>query len=123
MFDYDEAVTERYPTIRAGVVHATGLSNGPSQPELLLDGYRAQQRATLERAEETAIADLPSITACRRAFTRFGVKPSQYRNAGEALLLWLSKHGDIPTITTLVESVTSSRSATPCPSPCLTGPT
>jgi hypothetical protein len=41
MFAYDEAVAERYPTIRAGVIHATGLSNGPS-PSELLEEYRAE---------------------------------------------------------------------------------
>jgi DNA/RNA-binding domain of Phe-tRNA-synthetase-like protein len=102
MFAYDAAVAERYPTIRAGVIHATGLANGPSSPELL-DEYRAEQRAASERLKATAMADLPSIAAWRRAFTRFGAKPTQHRNAAEALLRRLAKHGDIPTINTLVD--------------------
>lgn len=102
MFAYDDAVAERYPTIRAGVIHATGLANGPSSPELL-DEYRAAQQAARDRLHTTAIADLPSIAAWRRAFTRFGAKPTQHRNAAEALLRRLAKHGDIPTITTLVD--------------------
>ena len=102
MFAYDEAVAERYPTIRAGVIHATGLANGPSPPELLYE-YRAEQRAASERLNATAVADLPSIATWRRAFARFGAKPTQYRNAAEALLRRLGKHGDIPTINTLVD--------------------
>jgi DNA/RNA-binding domain of Phe-tRNA-synthetase-like protein len=102
MFAYDEAVAERYPKIRAGVIHATGLSNGPSPSELLKE-YRAEQRAASERLNATAIADLPSIRAWRRAFARFGAKPTQHRNAAEALLRRLAKHGDIPTINTLVD--------------------
>jgi DNA/RNA-binding domain of Phe-tRNA-synthetase-like protein len=102
MFAYDEAVAERYPTIRAGVIHATGLSNGPSPSELLKE-YRAEQRAASERLNATAIADLPSIRAWRRAFARFGAKPTQHRNAAEAVLRRLAKHGDIPTINTLVD--------------------
>jgi DNA/RNA-binding domain of Phe-tRNA-synthetase-like protein len=102
MFAYDEAVAERYPTIRAGVIHATWLSNRPSPPELL-EEYRAEQRAASERLNATAIADLPSIRAWRRAFARFGAKPTQHRNAAEALLRRLAKHGDIPTINTLVD--------------------
>ena len=62
MLAYDEAVAERYPTIRAGVVHATGLVNGPSPPGLL-DEYRAEQRAVSERVGATAVADLPSVAA------------------------------------------------------------
>jgi DNA/RNA-binding domain of Phe-tRNA-synthetase-like protein len=102
MFAYDDAVVERYPTIRAGVIHATGLANGPSPPELL-EEYRAEQQAALTTLKATAIADLPSIAAWRRVFTRFGAKPTQHRNAAEALLRRLAKHGDIPTINTLVD--------------------
>ena len=102
MFAYDDAVTERYPTIRAGVIHATGLTNGPGPPELL-DEYRAEQRAASERLNATAIADLPQVAAWRRAFARFGAKPTQHRNAAEALLRRLVKHGDIPSINTLVD--------------------
>lgn len=102
MFAYDEEVAERYPTIRAGVIHATRLANGPSSRELL-DEYRAEQLAALERLNATAIADFPSIAAWRRAFTRFGAKPTQHRNAAEALLRRLAKLGDIPTISTLVD--------------------
>lgn len=102
MFAYDDAVTERYPTIRAGVIHATRLANGPSSPELL-DEYRAEQQAASERLTETAISELPSIAAWRRAFTQFGARPTQHRSAAEALLRRLAKHGDIPTIGTLVD--------------------
>lgn len=102
LFAYDEAVAEQYPTIRAGVVHATGLTNGPSPPGLL-DEYRAEQGAASERLDATAIADFPSVAAWRRAFARFGAKPTQHRNAAEALLRRLSKRGDIPTINTFVD--------------------
>jgi DNA/RNA-binding domain of Phe-tRNA-synthetase-like protein len=102
MFAYDDAVAGRYPEIRAGVIHATGLTNGPS-PQELLDEYGAEQRAASGRLEVTAIADMPQIAAWRRAFTRFGAKPTQHRNAAEALLRRLAKRGDIPTINTLVD--------------------
>ena len=102
MFRYDDAITARYPAIRAGVIHATGLVNGPSPPDLL-DAYRTEQQAALERLGTTAIADIPSIGAWRRAFSLFGAKPTQHRNAAEALLRRLSKQGDIPTINTLVD--------------------
>src|SRR5205823_5888592 len=51
----------------------------------------------------TAMADIPSIAAWRRAFTAFGARPTQYRNAAEALLRRLAKHGDIPAVSTLVD--------------------
>ena len=102
MFVYDRDVAERYPGIRAGLVHAAGLANGPSSPELLQE-YRAEQRAAAERLSPTALADLSSIVAWRRAFAAFGAKPTQYRSAAEALLRRLAKHGDIPSINCLVD--------------------
>jgi len=102
LFGYDDAVAKRYPTIRAGVIHATRLANRASSPELL-DEYRAAQQAASDRLHTIAIAELPSIVAWRRAFARFGAKPTQHRNAAEALLRRLAKHGDIPTISTLVD--------------------
>ncbi len=102
MFAYDAAIIERFPTIRAAVIHTTGLSNGPSSPDLLAE-YRAEQRAAIERLAATPIADIPSIAAWRRVFSAFGVKPTQHRNAAESLLRRLDKQGDIPTISTLVD--------------------
>lgn len=102
IFSYALAIAERYPTIRAGVTYATGLTNGPSPPELL-EEYRREQQAATRRLEETPIADIASIAAWRRAFTTFGVKPTQHRVAAEALLRRLQKAGDIPSISTLVD--------------------
>jgi hypothetical protein len=48
MFAYDDALIEQYPTIRAGVIHATGLANGPSSTQLL-DDYRAEHQAASQR--------------------------------------------------------------------------
>ena len=84
LFAYSEEVTERYPTIRAGVIRATGLSNGPSSPELL-DAYRAEQRARLRSAG--LHGDRGSAVDRRlapRALAAFGAKPTQYRSAAVA---------------------------------------
>ncbi len=48
-------------------------------------------------------ADRPSIKAWRSVFTAFGVKPTQHRNAAEALLRRLALHGDIPSINPVVD--------------------
>jgi DNA/RNA-binding domain of Phe-tRNA-synthetase-like protein len=102
MFVYDDAVLAEFPTIRAGVIHASGLVNGPS-PKALRADYEAEQRSVAARLATTAVADLPSIAAWRRVFSRFGAKPTQYRSAAEALLRRLAKQGDIPTINVLVD--------------------
>ena len=102
MFSYDAAVAEQYPSIRAGVMLAGGLTNDPSSLELQAE-YREAQASAIARLQTTAIADLPSIAAWRRAFTRFGAKPTQYRNAAESLQRRLEKQGEIPSISTLVD--------------------
>jgi DNA/RNA-binding domain of Phe-tRNA-synthetase-like protein len=49
------------------------------------------------------LSELPSLAAWRRAFRQFGVDPTAYRSAAEALLRRLTKHGAIPSIHTLVD--------------------
>ena len=84
------------------MVAASGLNNGPS-PEELAEKYHAEQADALERLATRSISETPSVSAWRRAFSAFGVKPTQYRSAVEALLRRLDKSGDIPTINTLVD--------------------
>jgi DNA/RNA-binding domain of Phe-tRNA-synthetase-like protein len=102
VFGYDPQIIDTFPTIRAGAVHAVGVECGPGSPDLEQE-YRAQQRTTREELEGASPAELPSIAAWRRVFSRFGVKPTQYRNAGEALLRRLTKQGDIPSLNGLVD--------------------
>lgn len=102
VFRYDPAVLDRYPGVHAGIVVASGLTNGPTPPALL-ERYRAAQQEVAARLATTPPAELPSISAWRRAFAGFGAKPTQYRSAAEALLRRLAKHGDIPSINTLVD--------------------
>ena len=103
VFVYDPSVTAAYPTIRAGLLEATGLINGASSPELLAE-YKTVQMDARMRLAATGIADMASIAAWRRAFTRFGAKPTQHRSAAEALLRRLVKLGDIPPISSLVDT-------------------
>lgn len=102
MFRYDRALLEEFPSTRAAVVHATGVTNGPSPPGLLAD-YRREQELVVSNLDGAPIAEIPSIAAWRRVFSRFGVKPTQYRAAAEALLRRLSKQGNIPSISALVD--------------------
>ena len=101
-FHYHPAILTRYPTIVGGVILAEGTTNGPT-PDGLCAAFQAEQRATLERIGDTPLSQLPSIAAWRRAFSSFGVMPTQYRCAAEALLRRLTKKGDIPSINALVD--------------------
>jgi DNA/RNA-binding domain of Phe-tRNA-synthetase-like protein len=101
-FTYDPAIVERYPSIVGGVLHATGVSNGPSAPALVA-AFEEEQAAVLARLGDTPLSEVPSLAAWRRAFRAFGADPTGYRSAAEALLRRLTKQGSIPTINTLVD--------------------
>ncbi len=101
-FSYSQPILERFPAVRARYLHATGVSNGPTPPPLAA-AYAEAQRAASARLATTPLAEWPSIHAWRRAFSAFGVKPSQYRSAPESLLRRLEKQGEIPSISTLVD--------------------
>lgn len=101
LFQYHPNILTRYSTIQAGLLYVIGLQNGPTPPALL-EQYTAEQAAVSARLPES-LADLPSIAAWRTAFRQFGVNPTKYRCAAEALLRRLSKAGDIPSINTLVD--------------------
>lgn len=101
-FVYDQATVDKYPSVRGGVIHVSGLSNQPSSPDLVT-AFLAEQRSVRDRLGDGVLSEIPSIAAWRRVFAGFGVKPTQYRNAAESLLRRLTKQGDIPSINTLVD--------------------
>ena len=102
MFAYDPAIVERYPSVVGGVLVATGVTNGPSDPALVA-AFEAEQAAAIARIGDTPLSEIPSLAAWRRAFRAFGVDPTAYRSASEALLRRLTKQGSIPSINTLVD--------------------
>jgi DNA/RNA-binding domain of Phe-tRNA-synthetase-like protein len=101
-FQYHPEILARYPNVVGGVILAHGLTNSPTS-EQLLSAYTAEQQATLKRLGDTPLSKRPSLSAWRGAFRAFGVEPTQYRCAAEALLRRLTKKGDIPSINTLVD--------------------
>ncbi len=101
-FVYHPDILARFPTLVGGIIFAQGLANGPSSPALQA-ACTAEQAAVLARLNGTALSELPSLAAWRSAFRAFGVEPTQYRSAAEALLRRLTKKGDIPSINTLVD--------------------
>ncbi|MDL1882913.1 hypothetical protein FBR01_04610 [Anaerolineae bacterium CFX8] len=101
-FVYHPDVLARFPGICGGVILAHGLRNGPT-PEPLRAAYAAEQQAVLARLDGQALSEIPSLAAWRSAFRAFGVEPTQYRSAAEALLRRLTKKGDIPAINLLTD--------------------
>lgn len=102
VFQYHPAVLERYPTLRAGVILLNGLHNG-NTPDTLQRAYLQEQQRVIQRIGQTPLSEIPSLAAWRAAFRQFGVDPTQYRSAAEALLRRLTKKGDIPGINAMVD--------------------
>ena len=102
-FAYDPDVAARFPSVAGGVVHAEGVSNGPSPPALVA-AFRSG--AGQARWPGSGTRHSPS---CRRSppgavrSASFGVDPTTYRSAAEALLRRLTKQGSIPSINALVD--------------------
>src|SRR5579885_1730946 len=101
-FRYATELLARYPGVVGGVILASGMTNGPTPPGLLA-AFQAEQQAVLNRLGDTPLSQLPALAAWRTAFRGFGVDPTQYRSAAEALLRRLTKKGDIPSINLLVD--------------------
>ena len=101
-FRYSPAVAERFPNVRADVTLVGGFVNEALINDLG-EAYRTEQVGVVASLRQAGPADRPSIKAWRSVFTGFGVKPTQHRNAAEALFRRLQRHGDIPLINPAVD--------------------
>jgi DNA/RNA-binding domain of Phe-tRNA-synthetase-like protein len=101
-FHYEPAIVERFPGVVGGIIHATGVTNGPTPPGLA-EAFAAEQAVVRARIGVAPLSDLPALAAWRRVFRAFGVDPTQYRSAAEALLRRLTKQGELPSIGALVD--------------------
>lgn len=88
-----------FPELVAGVVFAGGITPDVAAGDHI-DKFTAIACARLEGSAES---ELPEIRAWRRAFSRMGLKPTQYRCASEALLRRLRKDGALPQVHPLVD--------------------
>ena len=102
IFHYHPDILARYPQIVGGAILAQHVKNGPT-PSHVQALYQVEQQQVLQRIGSTPLSQIESLTAWRRAFRGFGVDPTQYRSAAEALLRRLTKKGDIPGINLLVD--------------------
>jgi DNA/RNA-binding domain of Phe-tRNA-synthetase-like protein len=101
-FRYAPEILKRYPSVVGGALLASGLTNGPS-PDALCAEYAAEQEAVRERIGVTPLSQIGSLAAWRRVFRGFGLDPTQYRGAAEALLRRLTKKSEVPSVNTLVD--------------------
>jgi DNA/RNA-binding domain of Phe-tRNA-synthetase-like protein len=99
MFSHAPAIWEAFPELAAGVAYLSGVHTSISVDAALA---RHLERASL-RLHSGSESDLPPIQAWRRAFSRMGLKSTQYRCASEALLRRLRKEGSLPRVHPLVD--------------------
>lgn len=101
-FQYDRKLIEKFPRTCFGFVRGSCLQNPPSNDGLRKE-FSVEQADTLIRLGQLSPAEIAPLAAWRRTFSAFGVSPTKYRCAAEALLRRLRKSGEIPTINTLVD--------------------
>jgi DNA/RNA-binding domain of Phe-tRNA-synthetase-like protein len=102
VFKYQEKIQKRFPDLVGGVIRAAELDCTDIPPELK-KLYLIEQATAFDRYGDKALSEIASLAAWRRAFRAFGVNPTKYRSASEALLRRLTKKGDIPSINLLVD--------------------
>lgn len=98
-FHHDEAIWREFPELVPGVMAVEGI-RPDVDVEPLIAKYEAIAR---ERLAGTTESSLPEIQAWRRAFSKMGLKPTQYRCASEALLRRFRKEDSLPRLHPLID--------------------
>jgi DNA/RNA-binding domain of Phe-tRNA-synthetase-like protein len=98
-FSHASQIWQDYPNLAAGILYVDGVSKDVSV-ESRSEKYYAVARSRLADAAE---GDLAEIQSWRRAFSKMGLKPTQYRCASESLLRRFRKEGSLPEIHPLID--------------------
>jgi DNA/RNA-binding domain of Phe-tRNA-synthetase-like protein len=98
-FRHSGEIWRDFPELVPGVVFADGIT-----PDIAAGDQVARFTAIAQsRLAGVTESELPEIRAWRQAFTRMGLKPTQYRCASEALLRRMRKEGALPPVHPLVD--------------------
>jgi DNA/RNA-binding domain of Phe-tRNA-synthetase-like protein len=98
-FGYSSAIRADYPELVPAVLFAEGVTKDAAVGPRLAR-FTSIAEARLARSSE---GELPEIQAWRRAFSRMGLKPTQYRCASEQLLRRFKKERNLPRIHPLID--------------------
>jgi DNA/RNA-binding domain of Phe-tRNA-synthetase-like protein len=98
-FQHSGEIWRDFPELVPGIVLAGGITHDVAVGDRVAR-FTAIAKSRLAGAAES---ELPEIQAWRRAFTRMGLKPTQYRCASEALLRRLRKDGTLPRLHPLID--------------------
>ncbi len=98
-FSHHSSVREQFPQLAVATLTLDAVTSDTDTTATAAP-FLARASARLADRPES---ELPEIAAWRRAFSRMGLKPTQYRCASEALLRRLRTHGELPRIHPLVD--------------------
>ncbi len=99
-FSHHPEIRSAFPALVAGVIHASGI-RADADASVHVAGFSARAKARLDAAGSES--ELPEVQAWRRAFSRMGLKPTQYRCASESLLRRFKKEGELPAMHPLID--------------------
>jgi DNA/RNA-binding domain of Phe-tRNA-synthetase-like protein len=101
-FGYHADLLAQFPTIVAAAAFALRIDN--ESDERAAEGLlRVQEKVVKAQFASVPLSSHPHISSWRAAYSAFGVKPTQYRCAVEALLRHVVKGGTVPHINKLVD--------------------
>ncbi|MBA3773077.1 MAG: hypothetical protein H0X13_11470 [Ramlibacter sp.] len=99
LFHHSPEIWRDFPELVPGVLFAQGITSD-AHVDAAIDRFNAVAQA---RLAASGAGELPEIQAWRRAFSKMGLKPTQYRCASESLLRRFRKEGALPRLHPLVD--------------------
>jgi DNA/RNA-binding domain of Phe-tRNA-synthetase-like protein len=98
-FEHSADIWTRFPELVPGVVTVAGLTNDAA----VADPVARFAEVATERLAVGSEGEFPEIQAWRRAFSKMGLKPTQYRCASESLLRRFRKEHELPSIHPVID--------------------
>lgn len=98
-FQHSQGIWSDFPDLVPGMVIADGLTRDASVGSRIAH-FNAIAESRLATSTE---GEFPEIQAWRRAYSKMGLKPTQYRCASESLLRRFRKEGFLPEIHPLID--------------------
>ncbi|MEQ4716495.1 phenylalanine--tRNA ligase beta subunit-related protein [Nonomuraea sp. B19D2] len=98
-FQHSSDIWRDFPELVPGVLFAQGIT-----ADVSVDDQVARfGELAAKRLASSSEGELPEIQAWRRAFSKMGLKPTQYRCASESLLRRFRKEGALPRLHPLID--------------------
>lgn len=98
-FQHSPEIWQEFPELVPGVLFVDGIDSDSAVGARI----EAFNERAVERLAISSESELPEIQAWRRAFSRMGLKPTQYRCASESLLRRFRKEKALPSIHPLID--------------------